>query len=115
MSSAPQLPDDLRQALEEAVRVIVETARPELVILFGSWAEGKAREDSDVDLLVVADTDDRLELSAQLREALRPILGERGLDLLLRTPEHWRESRRIIGFVSHEADRYGVRLYERAA
>jgi hypothetical protein len=47
---ALNLPADLRIAPDKAVQRIVEIAQPELVILFGSWAEGKAREDSDVDL-----------------------------------------------------------------
>ncbi len=47
------LPADLQAALDEAVRRIVEVAHPETVILFGSHAEGCAREGSDVDLLVV--------------------------------------------------------------
>ena len=53
----PTLPPDVAARLDEAVRRIVEIAGPQLVILFGSYAEGTANEDSDIDLLVVAETE----------------------------------------------------------
>ena len=42
-----------RQIIEKAVDELVAAAKPERVILFGSYARNEAREDSDVDLLVV--------------------------------------------------------------
>ncbi len=41
--------------LDQMVQAIVEEVDPEQVILFGSRARGDAREDSDVDLVVVAE------------------------------------------------------------
>ena len=46
----PQVTDDL---LNKMVRAIVAEVAPEQIILFGSRARGDAREDSDVDLLVI--------------------------------------------------------------
>jgi predicted nucleotidyltransferase len=40
-------------ALSEIVRRLVATAKPKQIILFGSWATGKNRPDSDLDLLVI--------------------------------------------------------------
>jgi len=45
------------QQLPEAVRRIVETLHPEKIILFGSYARGNPTSDSDVDLLVIMETD----------------------------------------------------------
>ena len=42
-----------RQLLPTIVEIIVEEARPERVILFGSRAKGTAQEESDYDFLVV--------------------------------------------------------------
>jgi predicted nucleotidyltransferase len=109
------LPADLDAALAGAVRAVVEIAHPQVVILFGSWAEGKAGEDSDVDLLVVAESENRPLLAARLRHALRPLLAPRQLHLLVYRPEQWESGRRVIGFVTYEADKYGVRLYDCAA
>jgi predicted nucleotidyltransferase len=48
------MPASLNQSLvDDIVRRIVEVAKPERVILFGSHARGDAVQDSDVDLLVV--------------------------------------------------------------
>ena len=109
------LPDDLRASLEAAVEAIVRIAQPELVILFGSWAEGRAEEGSDVDLLVVADTEDRRGLSRRLRQAVEPLLAPCPVDIIVTPAADWPRARRLRGFVSHEADRYGVRLHASAA
>ena len=41
------------QMLRQMVATIVAVAHPERVVLFGSWARGEARDDSDVDLIVI--------------------------------------------------------------
>ena len=109
------LPTDLRDALDAAVAKIVEIADPEVVILFGSWAEGRATEDSDVDLLVVVDTEDSIRFTVSLRKAIGPLLDPREFDLVVIAANEWPRARRLRGFVTHEADRYGVRMYDRAA
>ena len=43
--------------LPKAVRRIVEALSPEKIILFGSYARGNPTPDSDVDLLVIMETD----------------------------------------------------------
>ena len=106
------LDQDIGARLDEAVKRIVEIAKPELVVLFGSYAEGRASEASDVDLLVVAETDARVHLAVALDEAVRPILAPLNFDILVRTPQRWELGRRTPGFISREADRKGVRLYE---
>ncbi|MBN1453622.1 MAG: nucleotidyltransferase domain-containing protein [Anaerolineales bacterium] len=42
-----------QKAIDEVVRQIAEKFRPQKIILFGSYARGKPRPESDVDLLVV--------------------------------------------------------------
>jgi len=108
------LPPDVREMLDEAVRRIVETADPQLVILFGSYASGQYREGSDLDLLVVAETQSWPQLSGRVRNALRPVLGSLEVDLLVYPTSDWERSRRVRGFVARDADRKGIRLYERA-
>ena len=109
------LPADVAREVQAALATILEIAHPLLVILFGSYAQGRAREDSDLDLLVVVDTPEAWELRGRLRQALEELLDDRDFDLLVRTPAEWEDGRRIIGFASYQADRRGVRLYERPA
>ena len=104
----------MRDKLERAVRAIADHARPELVILFGSYAEGSQTDESDLDLLVVAETEDNIMLTVDLRRLLRPILAPLSFDLLVYTPESWERGRRVLGFVTHDADQRGIRLYEAA-
>ena len=71
--------------IEEFGRRIGEEFRAEKVILFGSYAQGSAGQDSDVDLLIVASFDGRsVDTSVKIRMKLRPQFP---IELLVRTPE----------------------------
>lgn len=48
-----------RETILKIVRKIAEGYQPKKIILFGSHAYGKATPDSDVDLLIVKNTDKR--------------------------------------------------------
>lgn len=62
------------EKLEAAVRLLSEAARPARIILFGSYARGDAREDSDLDLLVIEpQVEDRAKEMVRLRRLLRPL------------------------------------------
>jgi len=110
--ASADLPPELATKLEAAVRRIVQIAAPQLIILFGSYAEGRAGEGSDVDLLVVAETQERVHLTVDLLTAVEPLLAPTPCDILVRTPARWELGRRTPGFVSRDADLRGVRLYE---
>ncbi len=57
-----------------AVRALAEAARPERIVLFGSYARGDAQEDSDLDLLVIeSEVADRAREMVRLRRVLRPL------------------------------------------
>ena len=69
----------LRQRILEIVERVVERYRPKKVILFGSYAYGEPTEDSDVDLLIIKNTEKRpidrwLEVKKLLR-GLRPLMA----------------------------------------
>jgi predicted nucleotidyltransferase len=53
--AAPPIPDKLKETLRWATGRLREIYGPRLkrLVLFGSWARGDARPDSDVDLLVI--------------------------------------------------------------
>jgi len=63
---------------------IVREFRPERVILFGSYASGTAREDSDIDLLVVMPF--RGNRVRKAVEILDKIKTRAAVDLMVRTP-----------------------------
>ena len=65
--------------IAEMVEILVEEADPEQIILFGSRGRGEARDDSDVDLIVVEAEPfgrgrDRVKEMARLYRALARLL-----------------------------------------
>ena len=80
---------DVRKRIPQTVirklaRQIAKQFKPQKIILFGSYARGKPRPESDVDLLVVMDT--KLRESQQSLEIRRSLGVLFGLDLIVRTP-----------------------------
>ena len=65
---------------------IAEEFHPQRIILFGSYAYGRPRPESDVDILVIMDTSlKESEQALQIRRFLNVMFG---LDLIVYTPEH---------------------------
>lgn len=54
------------KTLDEVIRRVVEVARPEKIILFGSAARGGMGPHSDVDLLIIKEGADTLELAGEI-------------------------------------------------
>jgi len=66
-------------------REIGDRFRPQRIILFGSYADGHATPDSDVDLLVVMPfKGSPIDQSVEIRMQIRPPFP---VDLLVRTPQ----------------------------
>ena len=96
----------------EITRRLVDYFHPERVYLFGSAARGDASPDSDVDLLIVAPSD---EPNYERTGRLYSLLGGVGVskDILWATPEeleYWRDARSHVFAV---AQREGRVLYAR--
>ena len=81
--------------IQTIVRQIVDRFHPQKVILFGSYAYGKPTADSDVDLLVVMETDENPMHMAGLISAA--IDHPFPLDILVMTPA------RLEGYVNEKA------------
>jgi len=77
---------EIEDRLEHLRRQIVAAIDPQQIVLFGSHARGEAHPESDVDLLVVHDTN---RANRDVRRQLERLFLDRrfGLDLVVRTPE----------------------------
>ena len=91
-------------------RQIARQFHPERIVLFGSYAEGRATPDSDVDLLVVLPhTGKAVEKSVEIRLATRPTFA---LDLLVRTPQQVRKRLAMGDTFIRDILQRGKMLYE---
>jgi len=93
---------------------IVKAYRPEKIILFGSAATGNAREDSDLDLLIIKRT--RKPYFQRIREVNHAIHVWRSTDIFVLTPGEVEQGIRDNRFfLTQEILAKGKTLYDRAA
>lgn len=87
-----------RPQVRAHVDKIVEELDPEKVILFGSYAYGKPSTDSDVDMLIVMESEERPV--KRIVRVLNTIRGTKSfpMDILVRTPEEIADRLRIGDF-----------------
>ena len=98
------------EAIDRIVQHIVEQFHPEKVILFGSYAYGTPDEDSDVDLLVVMETDENtLHASATISASIDHIFP---IDILVWKPGKLEASFARRGNFATEVLTRGKVLYE---
>jgi predicted nucleotidyltransferase len=107
------VPEAVKERLAAMVAEIVGRCSPQLILLFGSWAEGRPGPESDFDLLVVTETSDPNRLAGGLMWDLSD--RDRGVDVIVLTPEAFGHERELPGLVVYRAVKDGVVLYEQAA
>ncbi len=93
---------------------IVDVFAPEKVILFGSRASGTPRADSDVDLLVIMETEGSLiQRAVAVKRVCRPRFV--AMDVLVKTPEEIAAQLRQGNHFLNQVLEEGRVLYERHA
>ena len=71
--------------LETIIKRLIQQVQPEKVVLFGSYANGTATPESDIDLLVILESDLRRDHRQEvISKALRP--RRVPIDILAYTP-----------------------------
>ncbi len=82
-----------QEQINDLKDTIVEGIHPEKIILFGSYAHNTARDDSDLDVLIIQKTDlPRLQRSRKIFPLLRKF--DFPMDILVYTPqevEKWQD------------------------
>lgn len=83
------------------------------ILLFGSRARGEAREGSDLDVLVIADSN--VPFVQRQAIAYQAMTGRKfSLDLVVCTPEEFESARGVIGSAAYWADKEGRLVYAAA-
>ena len=104
------IPSTILTGLRNVTWQIVQQFHPQKVILFGSYAYGQPTEDSDVDLLVVMDTDESpLHVAAKIAAAIEHPFP---LDIVVRTPVEFASAVHRRGVFATEVATKGITLYE---
>ena len=105
-------PRNLTEDLDWLVGRIRDGYEPEKIILFGSLARGETHEWSDIDLIIVKDTDASY---GERVKALTPLIRDRlvGADILVYSLEEYESAREKDAAFLREAEKDGVVLYER--
>ena len=76
----------MKEALEKAVKIIVQVADPDRIILFGSRTRGDAKKESDFDVCVLKKgVEHRRKLAQRIYRSLYGIGAP--VDVIVETPE----------------------------
>jgi predicted nucleotidyltransferase len=104
----------IQSALDEIVDQLIRDYRPQQIILFGSLASGEAREESDIDLLIIKETgeaplDRRVRVHRLVSRADRRI----PFSPLVLTPQELAQRLALGDPFYHEIMQHGKVLYVR--
>lgn len=101
-----------RQIILRAAKKIVREYQPKKIILFGSYAYGEPTEDSDVDLLIIKDTDKRpIDRWIEVKRLLRDTSRSLPVSPLVYTEKEIEERNAIKDFFIEEIFEKGEVLY----
>jgi len=104
-----QVPETIR----DIVRKIVASYRRQKIILFGSYAYGNPDEDSDIDLLIIKDTDKRpIDRWTEVKRLVRDRSRRVPVSPLVLTSKELEERLEIKDFFLQEILEKGQVLYE---
>jgi len=106
---------DVRKRIPQVVirrlaRHIAKEFKPQKIILFGSYARGDPRPESDVDLLIVMNT--KLKEGQQSLKIRRSLGVMFGLDLIVRTPKRLSQRLKMGDSFLQDVIKEGKVLYE---
>ena len=80
--------EKLKAIIKSIIQALEGKIEPERIVLFGSRVAGGGDEYSDLDLLIIAPSQDRpLDRRLKVRRLLREFDASIGLDILFYTPE----------------------------
>lgn len=101
----------MEDELQRCLSVLRTNYQPQKVLLFGSMADGNTGEWSDLDLVIIKETNQRfLDRIKEVIQILQPRIG---MDILVYTPDEFEHLSRERAFLRREIVEKGKVLYER--
>ncbi len=112
MRATLEFPPVTDQLLADVVRRILSAGDPHKILLFGSRARGTAQPHSDIDLLIIEDSDlPRYQRSTRYRRALCGLFPAK--DIVVWTPQEIEDWKAVPNAFITAALREAKLLYER--
>lgn len=99
---------DFNKELESIKKQIVENYEPKEIILFGSLAKGIFKADSDIDLCIIKDTNDKRKLLADIYTNVNICIP---FDIVLYTVEEWNKCINDKSSFAYIINNTGVKIY----
>ena len=106
----------------EQLLEVLKQANPYRIVLFGSYANGTADENSDIDLLVILDNNDvaktyneRLMKRLYINRLVRKINYKIALDILVYSKEEYKIIKNNGNYFIDEIENKGKVIYEKAS
>ncbi|MFB6225755.1 MAG: nucleotidyltransferase domain-containing protein [Candidatus Paceibacteria bacterium] len=100
-----------RQEIKSVVDQITAEFDPEKIFLFGSYAWGSPDEESDVDLIIVAKTDEPKEMAREIDGSIYP--RPFPMDVIVYTPDQFNKKEQQGSLFIENVLTEGQELYAR--
>lgn len=97
-----------QEELRHITKQIINQYNPKKILLFGSQAKGTATKNSDFDICIIADTDNKRNL---LTDIYLTIDSDKPIDFLLYTSSEWSECIEDKSSFAFKLNSEGVILY----
>ena len=102
----------LRNEADRITKILVQNYKPQRVILFGSAARGDDKPESDLDILVIKNTNKNYY--DRVFEAMKHVNTDKSVDMIVFTPEEFEKAQNEKRVFIKQVLKYGVNLYEQA-
>ena len=100
----------------------LKQADPYKIVLFGSYANGTADKDSDIDMMIILDNNDvsktyeeRLNKKLYINRLIRTINYKIALDLLVYSKEEYKIIKNNGNYFIDEIENTGLTIYEKSS
>lgn len=98
--------------ITQLVKEIADGYKPEKIYLFGSYANGVPNFDSDIDLFIVKETDERwIDRRIAARKSIKNYIAP--MDIIVYTPKEVDDAMNLVVNIGKIAINTGKLVYER--
>lgn len=102
-----------QEQIQQLINEIAAGYQPDKIYLFGSYADGTATKDSDIDLFIIKETNERwIDRNINARSSIinYPYVG---MDIIVYTPKEFEEAKLKFMNIGKIAVNTGKLMYER--